>query len=564
MKVSEVIVQELLKYNVNHIFGVPGVNVLPIFNEIEHNLDTELIVCSSESGAVYMADGYSRINGLGCCIGTTGPGITNMLTGVAGAYYDSTPLIVISAQVSENEYNKYAIQEMTGFGRTPNVINMIAQITKKAYRLERARLSSFYFDLRRLFKEAISARKGPVYIEICEDLWDCEVEIDKNDCLNVDDVQSVDSFSPSFKNIIDCISSSNNPLVILGNGANDTDSSLIMEFVNNLGGFCVSTALAKGKLSHSFQRYLGVIGCYGNLVANEIIAQADLIIILGASLGYLSTCGWSLNFSAKKIIRVDIDLNELKRNIAADFAINSTVTDFLHYLKSNFTFDFSDSKWLTMSPSALTSSEIDNVIDNNCTIHPVEVMDIINSQFSEIDHTIVVDVGQNAYWAERYLNNVVDKFNGFIIHGGMGAMGYGIASSIGVRLAQRKISNNAKVICICGDGGYLMNGLELNTAAFYGIDVLWIIMNNKSLGTQKAWSEKVGYNLHFNNTNNINIHLNAISQGIPTYTIMHPLDFELILTTIKNDRAPSLVNICLPDYIYPKPYYKQSANKINR
>lgn len=566
MKLSDFIVRSLVNFNVNHIFAVPGVNVLPLLNEIQLNEDTSLIVCSSESGATYMADGYSRINGLGCCIGTTGPGITNMITGVAGAYYDSIPLVVISAQVAESEYDKYSIQEMTGYGRTPDVISMYSQITKQVYRLEHNRLKTFGRDLQDLLMAAITGRKGPVYLEICEDLWDCDIDIDEDQMPSPTlPTTSYSLNNNDFKMIIKHIEMSKRPLVLIGNGTADTEPSSITKFVDSIGGYCVSTALAKGKLSDSYERYLGVIGCYGNHRANALLQEADLIIILGASLGYLSTCGWSLDFSAAKIIRVDIDKNELNKNVNPDFAFNLSISDFIYQFNTESHNVVYNGEWKSIPLSNISANEGDTFMTTEVGLDPVSVMNMIDSKFSKTDSIYVVDVGQNAYWAERYLKSTIAPYNSFIIHGGMGAMGYGVAASIGVRLAQLKNKTKCgKVICICGDGGYLMNGLELNTSAIYNVDVIWIVMNNGCLGTQKAWSEKNQYSLLFENTKNFNFVQNAISQGVQSYTVNDYKELEETLERACIQDNSTLINICISNEKYPKSYYGQAVRKINR
>lgn len=563
MTISEVITLMLSKCNVSHVFAVPGVNVLPLMNDINKSLN--LVVCSCESGAVYMADGYSRVNGMGCCIGTTGPGITNMITGIAGAYYDSIPLIVISSQVAENEYGRYAIQEMTGCGRTPDVIGMLKSVTKATHRIEKNNLSSLFEDILNLFRTSLQGRKGPVYLEVCEDLWSHEVDLE-NDFSFDFVLPKYQDISIDWQMINTCVSNSENPLVILGNGANEIEYSEIINFIEHIDGYCVSTALAKGKLPHSYKRYLGVIGCYGNYVANTAVESADLIVILGASMGYLSTCGWSLNINkSKTIIRVDIDDTELNRNIIPDFCIHSSTLEFICQFRYNVIKQLAHSKWKTNTFDKHIGHELDSCTLSVDELDPIVVMKLIDSKLIKTENIFVVDVGQNAYWAERYLTTSINHQNGFIIHGGMGAMGYGVAASIGVRIAQRKEkSSSSRVICICGDGGYLMNGLELNTAASYGVDVIWIVMNNSSLGTQKAWSESHDYDLQFENTSKFKYAQNALSQGINSYTVKSYDELIKTLNIVNTTEQAMLIDVCVSNTKYPKSYYGQDVAKVNR
>jgi acetolactate synthase-1/2/3 large subunit len=560
MKVVQLIVDYLIRKNIEYVFAVPGVNIMPLLEEINKNKKINLVICKSEQGAAYMADGYAREHGIGCCIGTTGPGITNMYTSVCGCYYDSVPVVFISAQVNKSDFGKYGIQEMTGLGRTPNVMGAFKLVTKYAKRIVNKQV--VHKCLEDAFAHMMEKRKGPVYLEFTEDVLRETISNDMEDISikkRIEEESAVD-FNQYMK-LLDALQQCVLPVVVLGNGTRETERKSIIDFCKRIDAMCVCTALVKGKMRKEDYNFLGTIGCYGNIKANKAIEKADLIIYLGTSISYLSMCGWSFDMRNKYQVRVDIDKNVLfsKYKVDLNFCmdINIWIKQILLFLEEErIQFEARKNNVKSICLREEYYEEEEEQYFESDVLDPVCVMKVINNKINDFDY-VVVDVGQNAYWAERYIE--IGKKGKFFIHGGMGAMGYGIAAAIGIKLARK---TKGKVVCICGDGGYFMTGNELNTAVNYNADVIWIVMNNNSLGTQDAWAKKRGYSLNFALTN-CNIVLNARSLGVSAKKIRTEDELEQNLMLALSGKESILLDVQISQKT-PKSYYGKNVKNINR
>lgn len=554
--VAERIVDILIANRIKTVFAVPGVNVMPLLECINNRPDMRLVICKTELGAEFMADGYARENGIGCCIGTTGPGVANTIPGVCGSYNDSVPVIIISAQVAGKEMGKYGIQEMTGLGRTPNMLKMMEQITKASKRVQS--VDEVENSLIEILKDMNIGRKGPGYYEICEELLSMPIEkrvTEDSICVENDESELEIDFGVFFE----VLTRSKNPVVVIGNGVSKSTESrcLLQELFKLTNVKYVTTALAKDILPMDHTMNFGVIGCYGNKHANLILEEADTILVLGACMSYLSTSGWSIGNNYSYFARVDIDENEIKRNYNPD---QYWVCDCKRWLHSFYLYCREHCHSGIMGRKEILPSIMEeDVLDTSC-IHPVNVVQIINSVIKGED-AVVVDVGQNAYWAERYIN--IPQDGRFFIHGGMGAMGYGVAACIGINCALDEKNKRGKTICICGDGGYLMNGNELNTAAKYGFGVIWVVFNNGTLGTQKVWAEKTKYNITFD-IDNVNISKNASSFGVESCTVTTIEHFYQRFVSAYMGEKPTLIEVQISASTYPISYYGKSVRHINR
>lgn len=546
--VSDIIAKSIYEAGIATVFAVPGVNVMPILEAIEKHDGLKLVICKTELGAAYMADAYARIKGQGCCIGTTGPGILNTVTGVAGSYYDSVPVLVISAEVSKNEIGKYGIQEMSGIGRTPNVLDIMKNITKDTCLVDS--VSEVKNKLTNAIQLMRSGRKGPVYIEFYQDM----LQEDCNDISNMECEFLEEEHSFDFSEMNRILDESFQKIVIIGNGARNCEAEKLLDFAQKIGASVVTTALAKGIISEAESINLGVIGCYGDFRANRAVERADTIVVLGATLGYLSTCGWSLHLVDKTIIRVDIDEEELKRNVESKLHycndIEVWISEFLKYFENN-------NLVYRKSPSDDKSIDLDVIADANQ--FNALIMKNISDTVSGKD-VVIADVGQNAYWAERYIK--AQNAN-FIIHGGMGAMGYGVAGSIGVQLALKDCRRNGKVVCVCGDGGYLMTGLELHTANIYKASVIWVVLNNHELGTQNAWANREKYKVKFD-IEEVDIKNIAKSLGVNSIAVDGIEQFRTEFKKAYSQISPTLIEVNCQKGIKPKAYYGTEVKNINR
>ena len=557
-KCSEYIVDELKKNGIYTVFGVPGVNVLPLFDRIERDASMNMITSKTELACSYMADGYARVKDMGCFISTTGPGIASAVNGLVSSYYDSIPVIALSAQVNISEYGKYGIQEMTGYGRTPDVLSMMKYITKDSQRILSA--DEIVNKLNQGIQISRADRKGPVYFEIDEEILREDYSVNTEDSSCIANLTAENSAVSETSQIIDeverMLDQGKRIVLIIGNGAKDADSSDIDVVANKFGMGIVSTYLAKGKIDNRKENYLGVMGCYGNRIANSSIENADIILVVGATLNYLSTAGWTNGMENKRIIRVDLDDDELNRNYQAEIKVKMDAKVFFSELSKRVS-------GRTDKPFYCDRSELqdyDLEKDKDYLFSPYKAIQVIN-QYLDENSIVVADVGQNSYWAERYIS--VNGNNNFIVNGGNGSMGHGVAASIGVRCAQKETNPQGKVFCICGDGGFMMMGNELSTASKNDINVIWIVFNNGSLGTQEAWCKGHEYVVDCSCTG-VDFVKYANSQGVDGYRADSVEELKNALSQAVASSRSSLIDVRLSKEIIPKSYYGTKSVEAKR
>lgn len=472
------------------VFGVPGQRILPMVDELENGLGVHVVLTRHEQGAAFMADAYGRVAGLGCCFATSGPGATNLLTGVAAAFMDSVPLLALTAQAETTEFGRYGIQEGTGLGRTPDVSAMFAATCKASLRpMSPAELGP---ALETALVTARSGRQGPVHVDVPSDLFLAEADLA---------VATADAQEPArdrqpadeaaVRAVADLIAAAERPLFLAGNGVIRSKSTdTLMSLAERAGVAVAGTFLAKAILDERHPLVLGPVGVYGRPEANRALHhEADLVVALGVSFNYMTTTGWTSRFEGSRLVRVDLDARELSNNYAAGLEIKADVGAFLEQLAGAGLSRHDGSGWIGHLREAATANPADVLAPGAGGLHPVEVCRVLSEHLDE-ETTVVVDVGQNAYWAERYLRT----FGGgrFVINGGLGSMGHGVAGAIGVARALGDRGDGGRVLAVCGDGGFMMGGLELSVAAELGLDVTWVIFNNASLGTQRAWFEREG------------------------------------------------------------------------
>lgn len=485
----------LQQSGVRRAYGVPGQRILPLFHELQNNYGIKINLARHEQGAAFMADLDARISGFAVVLTTSGPGAINALTGAASAYTDSVPILIVSAQAARDEFGKQAIQEGTGIGRNPDIQTMYEATVKASMRP--ASIDQIVPAVLELLEVAKAGRPGPVHLDLPSDLLTEESVVNvKMDDLSVPgqdsksgmrDSTPIDSLSHQISDVYVALKNAKRPLLAIGNGVRD-DITLtrVYQCSELLNVPIVNSFISKRVVDQLHGSVIGTIGSFGMISANRaFFEKADLILCLGMSFNELTTAGWT-EPCADRIIRVDID--ERAHEYAADrtTTIINDVNSFLESL-SRFaeehpprTFNGWDSDDLSFNDNEIRPS-----LEN--TFHPVEVFNVL-SEFASRSVTFISDIGQNAYWSERYLRTRGD--NRFHINGALGTMGHAVAGAFGAAEALRTISGDERVICICGDGGFMMGALEISTAVQNMSPVLWVVLNNGTLGTQQEWFER--------------------------------------------------------------------------
>ena len=467
---AQIVIETLNKLGVDSIFGYPGGIVLGVYDELSKQNRIKHYLMRHEQAAVHAAEGYSRASGkCGVAIVTSGPGATNIVTGVANAYLDGYPIVVITGQVSAELLHKDAFQEV-------DIIDITKSCTKANFQVKDVKdLQKTLIDA---FAIAMSGKKGPVVVDITKNVF-----LEKFD---YDDLLDQNIIEPNISDIninkaIEAIFSAKNPLIVAGGGVILSDASKeIFEFAKLLDIPVVSTMMGLGGYPANDKNYLGMVGIFGHPSANKAVRDSDLIFAVGARFNDRIRCCFPNNELSKKLIHIDIDENEISRVVPASISIVGDAKQVLNLMilkikKSSIKKSFSwpnDLQFKNVMP--LKRSE---------KMHSFEVMQEINKYIKDKNIVVTTEVGQHQVWASRYLEfNLPRKF---ITSGGLGTMGFGFPAAIGASVA-----NNNSVVCIAGDGSLQMNLQELAVCVDYNIPVKVFILDNGYLGMVRQFQEK--------------------------------------------------------------------------
>ena len=477
---SDAIMQVLLKEGVQIIFGYPGGAIMPIYDAL-YNYSNKLnhILTRHEQGAIHAAQGYSRVSGkVGVCFATSGPGATNLITGLADAQIDSTPLVCITGQVPSHLLGTDAFQESDVIGISMPVTKWNHQITN-ADEIPEIMSKAFYI--------AESGRPGPVLIDITKDAQFEKMKFKYKKC------EKIRSYHPypilnkdSIKKASDLINNSKKPLILVGQGVllSNAEKELI-QFSEKSGIPMASTLLGLSAISCNHKNYMGFLGMHGNYGPNIKTNEADLLIAIGMRFDDRVTGDTSRYGIDAKIIHIEIDPSEINKIIKADVAINAdakqALINLLPFINRN-----EYKNWINEFKKC-DEIEFNKIIKKELNhkskkIKMTEVIHLI-SEMTNGKSIIVTDVGQHQMIASRYYKFTKSKSN--ITSGGLGTMGFALPASMGAKLGQPK----REVIAIIGDGGIQMTIQELATISQFNIGVKIIILNNNFLGMVRQWQE---------------------------------------------------------------------------
>ena len=466
---SDIIVECLLEQGVDTVFGYPGGAILNVYDALYKRSDEIThILTSHEQGASHAADGYARATGkVGVCLATSGPGATNLVTGIATAYMDSIPMVAITCNVTTPLLGKDSFQEVDIFG-------ICLPITK--YSTIVKDVSTLADTIRRAFKIARSGRPGPVLVDILKDVTAAQYEFErvvpeqKNKKRRQYGQADIDR-------AIEMIRESKRPFIMVGGGAvlSGANGSLT-EFIHKVDAPVCETLMAQGAFDQHDPRYTGLPGMHGTKASNFGITECDLLIALGARFSD-RVYGNARTFARDaKILQIDIDAAEINKNVKVDFSIVGDLKEILEKINAKLESE-KHTEWvehiqelkkkypLTYNRSALTCPLIMETLD----------------RLTEGKAIITTDVGQHQMWAAQYYTYSEPRT--FLSSGGLGTMGYGIGAAIGAQVARP----DKQVINIGGDGCFRMNMNELATASRYNIPIINIIIDNHVLGMVRQW-----------------------------------------------------------------------------
>ena len=500
---SEALLKSLIKEDVNTIFGYPGGAIMPIYDALYGYMDKiNHILTRHEQGAIHAAQGYSRVSGkVGVCFATSGPGATNLITGIADAQIDSTPIVCITGQVPSQLLGTDAFQEC-------DVIGISMPVTKWNYQITNSK--EIPEIISKAFYIAKSGRPGPVLIDITKDAQFSEINFRYKKC------EKIRSYHPY--PIIDqnkvakaakLIDESTKPMILVGQGVllSNAEKELI-EFSEKSGIPMASTLLGLSAVSCNHKNYVGYLGMHGNYGPNVKTNECDLIIAIGMRFDDRVTGDTSKYAINAKVIHIEIDPSEIDKIIKTDVAINADAKEALLNLIPEIK-NSSHENWIREFKEC-DKLEYKKIIDKeiNNKGNKILMAEVINkiSNYTKGNSIIVTDVGQHQMVTSRYYK--FNKPNSNITSGGLGTMGFALPAAMGAKIGQP----GREVIAIIGDGGIQMTIQELATIAQFKIGVKILILNNNFLGMVRQWQE-LFFDNRYSFTEMENTDFNIISDG---------------------------------------------------
>lgn len=476
MKSSDYIATFLRDQGIDTVFGYMGGMITHLADSLDKCQGIQFIQTYHEQTASMAAEGYAiGSDGIGCAISTSGPGATNMITGIADAYFDSVPVLYITGQVNSYEYKYDKPIRQQGFQET-NVIDIVKSITKYAVLVDDAQ--NLRYELEKAIHIAKEGRKGPVLLDITMDVQRADITPDSMRRFVVPHITQ-DLQVSHMKDIKYLIEKSKSPMVLLGGGCQSRETSeLLNEYFSANQVPVVTSLMGRGVIDETYKYYVGMVGSYGNRCANITISQADVLLVLGSRLDTRQTGAKIETFlKGGHIIHVDIDDNELKcHRIKNQLHINMLVLDFLRKLKSD-NVQFNPSiEWLNYVRRIRNhynqNEEITRFVQNKAPYHFIQSL----NQILEEGDIVTTDVGQNQMWAAQTVK--LKRRMKFVTSGGLAPMGYSMPVAIGLNFTDVR----HRTYCLCGDGGFHISLQALGIIAQYHLPIKVIIMNNVSLG----------------------------------------------------------------------------------
>lgn len=531
---SQIILRVLREKGIETLFGYPGGAVIPFFDALYDELDYfKVFRPAHEQNGVHAADGFARSTGkLGVFIATSGPGATNTVTGIANAYMDSVPLLVISGQVANVLIGKDSFQEV-------DITGITLSVTKHSYLVRRVE------DLEDVIREAaevaMAGRSGPVLVDVPKDVFlkDCEYkgknyDIDKNEAI----VPSKEVFELA----AELINKAKKPVIYAGGGVRiSKNDELLLEFAEKADIPVCNSFMGLGTIPRKHRLSLGFVGMHGSIETNMAVANCDLLIAMGARFSDRVIGSPDKFAPGAKIIHIDVDSTEVDKNTYESIPLIGDMELILEKLLEK-TEKNDRSCWLEEIMSKKQKYNIEG------QFVPENILKEINKYYDK-DTVVATDVGQHQMWTGQYWN--FNKSNEFITSGGLGTMGFGIGAAIGAQIG----NPDKKTVLITGDGSFRMNCEELVTIAKYKLPVKIIMLNNNTLGMVRQW-QRMFSNAKYSETDNydeVNYQMLAAAYGIKAYKAETLDELKKILEEASNINEPILLE-CKIDHdcsVYP-------------
>ncbi|MCR5587523.1 MAG: biosynthetic-type acetolactate synthase large subunit [Lachnospiraceae bacterium] len=534
---SQIVIECLKEQGVDTVFGYPGGTILNVYDELyKHSDEIKHILTSHEQGASHAADGYARATGkVGVCMATSGPGATNLVTGIATAYMDSVPLVAITCNVGVNLLGKDSFQEV-------DISGVVMPITKYSHLVKSA--EEVAPAIRRAFQIAQTGRPGPVLIDIAKNATADKAEYKRV----VPDIipRSTDKIDQnSIDEAVKAIKKAKRPVIFVGGGAVIANAEKeLKEFVQRVDAPVCDSLMGKGAFDGTDDKYMGMLGMHGTKTSNLSVCEADVLVVIGSRFSD-RVIGNSKTFAKKaKIIQIDVDATEINKNILVDIDIVGDAKSVLEILNSQIG-QLEHKEWLAKVEDHKKTKPL--TYDDSTVTGPYVIERLY--ELTKGDAIICTEVGQHQMWAAQYYK--YKKPHQLITSGGLGTMGYGLGASIGAKVA----CPDKAVINVAGDGCFRMNMNEIATAVRSNVPIIELVLNNSVLGMVRQW-QTLFYGKRYSNTvlnDAVDYVKLAESMGAKGLRITKKDEVDAVLTEALNSDVPVVIDCVIDsdDKVFP-------------
>ena len=536
MRGAEAILKVFAEQGVETVFGYPGGAVIPLYDAL-YSSSLRQVLSVHEQGAIHAADGYARATGkTGVCIATSGPGATNIVTGLATAYLDSVPIVVVTGQVATHMIGRDSFQEVDVVGVTMPVTKHNVLVTQP---------EELIAALREAFALAREGRPGPVLVDVPSDLQLADVEWYEPETSPEPVLQVAEPAEVA--RAAEALRQSKRPVMVVGGGVLRANVGAdALRLAERLGLPIVSTLMGLGAIRGDHAQFLGLTGMHGRYAANLAVSEADLAIVVGSRFSDRSTGDRKQYVGQKTVIQLEIDPSEVDKNIGTAIPLVGDLAVSLCALEKSV--DYIECCEWRQKIEAWRTEELVKMAPPPARLSAPWVMQELSAWSEGKEVVFVSDVGQNQMWAAQHL--IIRQARGHLTSGGCGTMGFGLPAAIGAQVARPE----AQVVHIAGDGGFKMTGMEMVTAVQEKLPILSIVLNNNCLGMVRQW-QHLFYEQRYSKTILSPFDFVAFARacGAEARRAVDRESFKQALNEAATRTGPFLIEVAIPmeDMVFP-------------
>ena len=532
---SEIVIECLKEQGVDTVFGYPGGAILNIYDALYQHPEIRHVLTSHEQGASHAADGYARSTGkVGVCFATSGPGATNLVTGIATAYMDSSPVVAITCNVTLPLLGKDSFQEV-------DITGITLPITKYSFIVKDVK--KLAPTIRRAFKIAKSGRPGPVLVDITKDVTAAVCDYVPRE---PEKIQPANAFEDEdIERAIQMLKASEKPCIIAGGGVVISGASEeLCAFARKIQAPVCCTLMGQGAMDQYDEHYMGMIGMHGTKAANYSVTESDLLIVIGARFSDRWTGNTAKFGGNSKILQIDVDDAEVNKNVHVSAQVNGDARTVLRKLIARLD-PLRHEEWFAHAERMTDMYPLNYNRDILTGPYVIEAID----RMTPDDTIIVTEVGQHQMWAAQYYK--YRKPRTFISSGGLGTMGFGLGAAIGAQAA----NPDRVVINVAGDGCFRMNMNELATMSRENLPVIEVVLNNHALGMVRQW-QNLYYGKRYSATvleDRADFVKIAEGMGVDACRVTTKEEFDRALEKVLENRRPALIEVIIDhdDMVFP-------------